>query len=125
MGRSWLIIRGTIVLAISALVLIIGYQPTDKTQQSVAEFWMFKGAYATYQGKIDALSIPASIDETIQVSNLNATHVQIQTDSSIATSFAPKFSDHTILWVNKTNINFQPRGMALAGTYNTKITSEA
>src|SRR5665647_1939993 len=83
MGKSWLIIGVTIVLAISSSVLIIGYQPIDSTQQNMAESWMFKGAHATYQGQIDALSIPVSIDETIQVTNLNFTHVQIQTNSSI------------------------------------------
>ena len=122
MEKNWIVIGVTIVLAISSLVLIIGYQPMDSTQQSMAESWMFKGAYATYQGQIDSLSIPVSINETIQVTDLNATHVQIQTNSSIATSFAPKLSDQTTLWINKTSINFQPKGMTLAGTYNTKIT---
>ncbi len=122
MGKSWIIVGFTIVLAISSLVLIIGYQLMDSTQQSMAESWMFKGAYATYEGQIDSLSIPCSINETIQVTDLNATHVQIQTNSSIATSFAPTLSDQTTLWVNKTNINFQPKGETLAGTYNTKIT---
>jgi hypothetical protein len=122
MGKSWIIVGFTLVLAISSLVLIIGYQPMDSMQQSVLESWMFKGAYATYDGQIESLSIPCSIDETMQVTDLNATHVQIQTTSSIATSFAPKFSDKTILWINKTNINFQPKGETLEGTYNTKIT---
>jgi hypothetical protein len=122
MGKSRIVIGVIIVLAISSSVLIIGYQPTDSTQQGMAESWMFKGAYATYQGQIDSLSIPVSINETIQVTDLNVTHVQIQTNSSITTSFAPTFSDQTTLWVNKTNINFQPKGMTLAGTYNTKIT---
>ena len=122
MGKNWIVIGVTIVLAILLLVLIIGYQPLDNTQQSMAESWMFKGAYATYEGQIDSLSIPRSINETIQFTDLNATHVQIKTNSSIATSFAPTLSDQTTLWVNKTNINFQPKGMALAGTYNTKIT---
>lgn len=48
--------------------------------------------------------------------------MQIQTNSAIATSFAPTLSDQTTLWVNKTNINFQPEGETLAGTYSTKIT---
>jgi hypothetical protein len=121
MGKSWLIIWIIIFLTIS-IVLVIGYQSMDNAQQSMAESWMFKGAYATYEGKIDSLSIPVSIKETMQVTNLNDTHVQIQTNSSIATSFAPTLSDQTILWVNKTNINFQPEGMTLAGTYNIKIT---
>jgi hypothetical protein len=122
MEKSWIVIGFTIVLAISSLVLIIEFNPIDSTQQSMAESWMFKGAYATYQGKIDSLSIPVSIDETIQVTDSNATHVQIQTNSSIATSFAPTLSDQTTLWFNKTNINFQPKGMILTDTYYTKIT---
>ncbi len=122
MGKNWIIVGFTIVLAISSLVLIFGYQPMDNTQQSMAESWMFKGAYATYEGQIDSLSTPYSVDETIQVTDLNATHVQIQTNSSIATSFAPTLSDQTTLWVNKTNVNFQPKGMTLSATYNTKIT---
>src|SRR5665647_210464 len=122
MGKSWIIAGFTIILAISTLVLIVGYPSLDNTQQSMAESWMFKGAYATYEGQIDALSTPVSINETIQVTNLNATHVQIQTNSSIATSFAPTLSDQTTLWINKTNINFQPKGMTQVMTYNTKIT---
>jgi hypothetical protein len=122
MGKSWIIVGFTIVLAISSLFLIIEFQPIDITQQSMAESWMFKGAYATYEGQIDSLSIPYSLNETIQVTDLNATYVQIQTNSSIATSFAPTLSDQTTLWVNKANINFQPKGMSLAETYNTKIT---
>jgi len=122
MGKNWIIIWIPIVLAISSLVLIFGYQPIDRTQQNMAESWMFKGAYANYEGQISSLSIPYSINETIRVTDLNATHVQIQTNSSIATSFAPTLSDLTILWVNKTNINFQPKGETLAGTYDTKIT---
>jgi hypothetical protein len=121
MGKKRLIIWVIFALTIS-LVLVIGYQSMDNSQQSITESWMFKGAYSTYEGQIDSLSMPVNVNETIQVTNLNNTHVQIQTNSSIDTSFAPTLSDQTILWVNKTNINFQPEGMTLAGTYNTKVT---
>jgi hypothetical protein len=122
MGKSWIIIGVTIALAISSLALIIRYQPIDNAQQNMAESWMFKGAYATYEGQINSLSTPSSINETIQVTDLNATHVQIQAYSSIATSFAPTLSDQTTLWVNKSNINFQPKGETLARSYSTEIT---
>jgi hypothetical protein len=79
MGKSWIIVRFTLVLTISSLVLIIGYQSMNNTQQSMADSWMFKGAYATYEGKIDAPSIPINLDETIQVTELNTIHVQILT----------------------------------------------
>jgi len=86
------------------------------------ESWMFKGAYASYEGQISSLSIPYNLTEAIQVIDLNDTHVQIQTNSSIATSFAPTLSDQTIFWFNRTNIDFRPEGMTLEGTLNTKIT---
>jgi hypothetical protein len=120
MRKRWIIVGFTIVLAISSLVLTIEYHPMDNTQQT-AESWMFKGAYATYDGQIGSLSTPVSLNETIQVTDLNATHVQIQTNASVVTSFAPTFSDQTTLWINKTNISFQSEGETLAGTYNTKI----
>ena len=122
MGKSLIIVGFTIVLVILSLVLIIGYQPIDSTQQNMSESWMFKGAYATYEGQIDSLSIPCNINETIQVTGLNATHVQIQTNSTIETSFVPTLTDQTTYWVNKTNINFQPNGETLAKTYNSTIT---
>ena len=121
MGKSWIIVGCTIVLVIASLILIIGYQPIDSAQQSMPESWMFKGAYATYEGQIESLSIPCSIDAKIQVTDLNATHIQIRTDSTIATTFTPTLTDQTIYWVNKTNINFQPKGETLAKTYNTTI----
>ena len=122
MRKSSVIVGFTIVLAISISVVIIEYQLIDNTQQSMAVSWMFRGAYATYEGQINSLSTQVSLNETIQITDLNATYVQIQTNSSISTSFAPTLSDQTTLWVNKTNINFQPKGETLIGTYSTKIT---
>ena len=121
MGKNWVIVGFAVVLAVTSLILAVGFKPIDGTQQNMSESWMFKGAYATYEGQIDSLSIPYRIDEKIQVTDLNATHVQIQTNSSIATSFAPTLSDQTTLWINKTDINFQPKGETLAETYTTKI----
>ncbi len=121
MRKSRVAIGFLIVLVISSLVLEAGYRAFDNAQQNMSGSWMFTGAYATYVGQIDALSIPCSINETIEVTNLNVTHVQIQTNSSIATSFAPTLSDETTLCVNKKDINFLPEGETLVRTYGTKI----
>jgi hypothetical protein len=82
---------------------------------------MFKGAYAIYEGQIDSLSIPCNLSAEIQVTNMNDSHVQIRTSSTIATSFMPSVTDQTIQWQNKTNINFQPMGESLANTYDTQV----
>ncbi len=125
MGKKWIVIGFVTIITISLLVLVIGYITIDNTPKSTSESWMFEGAYGIYEGQIDSLSIACKINETIQVTDLNATHVQIQTSSSIATTFAQTLSDQTTLWVNKTNktnINFQPKDETLTETYNTKIT---
>ena len=121
MGRSWIIVGFAIVLAFSSLVLIIGIQLMDNAQQSMAESWMFKGAYAMYEGKIDLFSKPYNLTAEIQVTDISASNVQIRTNSTIATSFMPALTDQVIQWVNKTNINFQPKGETLARTYITQI----
>jgi hypothetical protein len=80
---------------------------------------MFIGAYATYEGHIDA--IPCNLSLVMQVTDLNATHVLVCTNSTIATSFLPAVTDRVMLWVNRTNINFQPKGETLLKTYPTQI----
>ncbi len=122
MEKNWIIIGLISFLTLSIIFFSSGYQPADSPQQNMSKSWMFKVVYATYEGKIDSLSIPYTLDEKIQVTDLNATHVQIQTDSSIKTSISPTLSDQTILWVNKTNVSFQPKGERLEGMYSTQIT---
>jgi hypothetical protein len=80
---------------------------------------MFIGAYATYQGHINAVT--CNLSAAMQVTDLNATHVLVCTNSTIATSFLPSVTDRVMLWVNRTNINFQPTGETLVKTYTTQI----
>jgi hypothetical protein len=81
---------------------------------------MFIGAYATYEGHIDTIACNLSL--VMQVTDPNATHVLIRTNSTIATSFLPPVTDRAMLWVNRTNINFQPNGETLLKTYPAQIT---
>ncbi len=120
MRKSWILIGFTIVFAISTSSGLIGYNFLTSSQQNVQP-WMFTGAYATYEGQIDSFSLPYNLSATIEVTDQNSTHVQIRTNSTIATSFAPPLSDQTIRWINKTNINFQNKGETLARTYSTQI----
>ena len=121
MRKSWLLIGFAIVLTVSAVTTLIEYQLLQNTEKNIAQPWMFKGAYATYDGQLNSLSTPYSLTAEIQVTELNATHIQIRTNSTIATSFTPALSDQTILWINKSNITFQPEGETLARSYSTQI----
>jgi hypothetical protein len=133
----------TALLVIAALVALTAYPLSNQSKQEILqqntqtspqtfqqssqqklspESWMVKGAYANYQGQVVAVSVPVNISGKIQVIDLNATHAQIQTDMNMSTTFAPTIADRTILWINKTNIVFQPKGETLAKTYKTQIT---
>jgi hypothetical protein len=121
MRKGWVLIGFSIVFAVSVFSGLIGYYFSDSVQPKTKP-WMFMGAYATYDGQIGSFSMPYSLSATIAVTDLNSSHVQIRTNSTIATSFAPALSDQTILWINKTNINFQQNGETLARTYSMQIT---
>ena len=41
---------------------------------------------------------------------------------TMSTPFAPTIADQTILWINKANIVFQPKGETLSKIYKTQIT---
>lgn len=118
MRKVWLLIALAIFLIIIASASLIQYQPSE-TNPNPSQPWMFLGAYATYEGQVNA--VPYNLSAVMQVSDLNATHVLIRTNSTIATSFQPVFTDRVMLWANRTNINFQPTGETLVKTYTAQI----
>ena len=110
-------------MIISASAVTFELNLLKGADQNISQSWMFKGAYAIYEGQIDSLSIPCNLSAEIQVINTNDSFVQIRTSSTIATTFMPSATDHTIQWINKTNINFQPIGETLANTYDTQVSA--
>jgi hypothetical protein len=121
MRRRWILIAVALLFAVSALSVLIGYgffnnyTPPD-------EPWMFNGAYATYTGQIANVSTHINLSARIDVTDVNSSHVQVRTSSTIAPSFGPEVSDHTVIWMSKSSINFQPPGEALARSYSAQIT---
>ena len=121
MRKNLILIAFTVFLTALAASAFIDYHFLDDAGQNTSQSWMFKGAYAMYEGKIDLFSKPYNLTAEIQVTDISASNVQIRTNSTIATSFMPALTDQVIQWVNKTNINFQPKGETLARTYITQI----
>jgi hypothetical protein len=122
MRRRWVIFAFVFMFAISALIILIGYSLLPSSQQDMAQPWIFKGAYATYTGQVADVSTQTTLSARIEVTDINATHVQVRTSSTIAPPSGPEVDDHFTLWINKANISFQPPGEALARSYSTQIT---
>ena len=86
---------------------------------------MFKGAYATYNGQVVDVSTQTTLSAKIEVTDVNASHVQVRTSSTIAPPSGPAVNDHFALWISKANISFQPPGEALARSYSAQIANRA
>jgi hypothetical protein len=123
MRRRWVILAFVFMFAISALTILIGYSLLPSSQQDMAQPWMFKGAYATYAGQVADVSTETNLSARIEVTDVNASHVQVRTSSTIASPSGPEVNDHFALWISKANISFQPPGEAFARSYSAQISN--
>ncbi|NLF88037.1 hypothetical protein GX563_04355 [Candidatus Bathyarchaeota archaeon] len=95
------------------------------SQQDMAQPWIFKGAYATYTGQVVDVSTQTNLSARIEVTDVNASHVQVRTSSTIAPSSGPAVNDHFTLWISKANVSFQPPGEAFARSYSAQISNRS
>jgi hypothetical protein len=109
----------TVALAISVLVGSFGNRLM--TYQDEPQPWMRVGTYATYIGEIPGFYASYDLNATIAVTDLNASYVQVATNSTIGTSFSQQLTDRSVQWINKTNISYQHRGETLSDIYSAEI----
>lgn len=121
MRKCWILIVCALLFAVLVLSVLVGYGFFDRSVRD--EPWMFKGAYATYTGQIANVSTLTDLSARIEVTDVNATHVQVRTSSTIAPPFGPEVNDHFALWISKANISFQPPGEAFARSYSAQISN--
>ncbi len=89
--------------------------------QNSPESWIKKGAYATYAGQAEILSLSIAFSARIEIVDFNQTHLQISTDYIMSTSFGAT-ENTTTIWVSREDMNFQPEDLPLNNTYTTQIT---
>ena len=106
----------------SPSILLAGNQPSANNANSALNSWMIKGAYATYEGSTNILSMTISFTAKMEIIDVNATHIQVQTDSNMSTPFG-NTENTTTTWVNKQDMTFQPEGLTLNSTIsNAQVT---
>jgi cytoskeletal protein RodZ len=96
-------------------------QPTTTPQPASPTSWITKGAYATYEGQAEILSMSIQFNARMEVVDLNSTHVNIQTSFDM-TSPAGSTENTTSVWVSREEMNFQPEGLNLTSSYTTQLT---
>lgn len=112
-----------IATALASGLLITSQNPSSSqtNNQNSPQSWIAIGAYATYQGQANFLSMPISFNASMQIVNLNETHIQVLTTFSMSTPYGLT-ENTTTTWVNRQNMTFQPDGLTLNSTYSTQIT---
>jgi hypothetical protein len=123
MKKRWLLVAFALLLVVSALGIMVGSGFFNNSTSD--ESWMFKGAYATYNGQVADISTQTNLSARIEVTDANATHVQVRTSSTIAPPSGPAVNDHFSLWISKANISFQPPGEAFARSYSAQISNRS
>ena len=89
--------------------------------QNSPQSWIEKGAYATYAGQAEILSMSITFSARMEIVNVNQTHMEISTDYNMSTPYGSN-ENTTTTWVSKEDMNFQPEDLPLNSTYTTQIT---
>jgi len=104
-----------------SLTLLSSHQSASQNVGSAASSWIVKGAYATYEGQTSVLGVSISFTAKMEIVDLNSTHVEIQTDFNMSSPFGNE-ENTTTTWVSRSNMTYQPEGLALNSTYQTQVT---
>ena len=117
-----------IAAALAAALSITLIEPAENKAQSSetngsqpSTSWIAKGAYATYQGSSSVLGFNIDFTAKLEIVDLNATQVEIQTDFNMSTPYGNE-SNSTTQWVSRENMTFQPEGLTLNSTSAAQIT---
>ena len=113
-------------LAVALSITLIGpaenkVQSSESNGSQPSTSWIAKGAYATYQGSSSVLGFNIDFTAKLEIVDLNATHVEIQTDFNMSSPYFSE-SNSTTQWVSRENMTFQPEGLTLNFTSSAQIT---
>lgn len=89
------------VVAVSALALAMLSSPPAGENG-----WMFKGAYANYEGSTSLMGYSFDFTVKLQVLDFNDTHIQMSTYFKMGSSVGESVENETSAWVPKESMNF-------------------
>ncbi len=120
------------VIAFAAVSTTLSFLTTDNNpqtntdnnttdNQSSPQSWIKVGAYATYAGHAEILSISINFNARMEIIAVNQTHMEVSTAYNMSTPYGTT-ENTTTTWVSREDMNFQPEDLPLNGTYTTQIT---
>jgi hypothetical protein len=96
-----------VIIAVVVSALLVGILFLKPSGQSA---WLFKGAYAEYEGSttMNVMTINVSVDFAVrqEVLDFNSTHAKISTYFKMGSSFGEAVENETAVWVPLSQVGF-------------------
>ena len=118
------------VLAVAVIAVVIGafLVTAFLSQPQGQSAWLFKGAYAKYEGttSMDVLSISVSFSFTLrqEVVDFNSTHAQLLTSVSMDSSLSEPVEEEVTVWVDLSKNQYLIEEGTLVDSYEANLPFE-
>ena len=86
--------------------------------------WLFKGAYARYEGSTSLLLMTFNVEMRQEVKNFNSTHAELLTSLSLNSDFGDSEESNTSIWVDLEENQYEIEEATLTNKYETTETFE-
>ena len=121
-----------VIVALVASTLVLTPQnneltPTDENENTVNDdknSWLFKGAYAQYEGTTSLLLMTFNVEMRQEVINFNETHAELLTYLSLNSDFGDSEETNTTVWVDLEENQYEIDAASLTNKYETTETFE-
>jgi hypothetical protein len=106
---------GVIAVVVSALLVgILFLKPSGQSA------WLFKGAYAKYEGSASASFVTFSFTMRQEVVDFNSTHVKLLMSANLDSSMNTPIENETAMWVPLSNNVYTVESGTLINSYEAK-----
>ena len=121
-----------VIVSLIASTLVLNPQnqeltPTDENEPVISgnqNSWLFKGAYARYEGTTSLLLMTFNVEMRQEVKDFNSTHAELLTSLSLNSDFGDSEESNTTIWVDLEENQYEIEEATLTNKYETTETFE-
>ena len=121
-----------VIVSLIASTLVLNPQnqestPTEENEPVISgnqNSWLFKGAYARYEGSTSLLLMTFNVEMRQEVKDFNSTHAELLTSLSLNSDFGDSEESNTSIWVDLEENQYEIEEATLTNRYETTETFE-
>ena len=121
-----------VIVSLIASTLVLNPQNQELTSADENEpvvsgnqnSWLFKGAYARYEGSTSLLLMTFNVEMRQEVKDFNSTHAELLTSLSLNSDFGDSEESNTSIWVDLEENQYEIEEATLTNKYETTETFE-